>query len=350
MEKNKKDKLILASLIASFALCLSGGIIGALNVSEARVEEPHEYKIKKLYYIDNMEVDTKPINPEDEILYVHDDDKLTCTNNVVAIWDNDLWDIKIPNPETDTTCSIYFTSTTAEVEFNITNGALENANIENNNVVKTKKNEDLIQKINPTEGYKFASVKCTNDEETSWNSTTNELTIKNIQSDTKCEVIFSISTFELKLLVSNGNGATTKTYDFESPVVLNVIPNNGYNSPEVSCTNGQTGTWNNNEFKIEKLTSDTSCSIQFKKLDYTVTVVVAGGEISERSKRVEYDSNASFTISPYSGYSVSVQSNSCPNNTVTAKDGKVLLTLNNVKSDITCDITLATAPTIQTNE
>ena len=344
----RKDKYVFAMLATSFALCLSGGIIGALNVSQAKVDEDVEYKIKKVYYLDEKEVETKPINPENEILYVHDDEKLTCTNNVVAIWDNDLWDIKIPNPTTDTTCRIYFKSTTSEVEFNITNGALVTENAETN-IVRAKKNEDFIQKINPTEGYKFASVKCTNDEETSWNNNTNELTIKNIQNDTKCEVIFTISTYELKLAVSNGNGATTKTYDYESPVSINVTPDNGYSSPEVSCNNNQVGTWSNNEFKIEKITSDTSCTIQFKKLEYTVTVVVAGGEIDESTKRVEYDSNASFTITPYSGFSVSVQSNSCPNNMVTAKDGKVLLTLNNVKSSITCNVTLSPAQVVPSN-
>ena len=358
----KKDKIIIIVLIVIIVLCLTAGVGGLVYSksnakNKANSKKDNEYQIKKIYYVDDEEVDTKPVNPEGEILYIHNDEKLTCSNNVVAIWDNDEWDIKIPKPNTDTTCKIYFTSTTAEVEFNITNGSLENTVSEEvpiieeiDNIVVAKKNEDLVQKIKPMEGYKFASVKCTNDEQTSWNETTNELTIKNIQTDTMCEVIFSINTYELDLAVSNGTGAIKKTYDYESPITINVTPNNGFATPTVSCTNDQTASWENNTFKIEKLTNNTSCIVEFKKLKYSVKIVVGGGTISEPTKEVEYGSNASFTIKPMSGYSVNPSSNNCPNYATKKEDGNLIITLNNITSNITCDITLEAAPIVPSQE
>ncbi len=347
---DNKNKMIVMALTVAFVICLGAGGIGFMNRSSVKkTEEKMNYKITKLYFVDGEQVETMPVNSEEEILYVHDDDNSSCTNNVVAIWNNDDWDINIPNPNTNTTCKIYFKSTKAVVAFNTTNGSLEGENIEENSV-KITKGEDLVQKIQPTNGYKFSSVTCANNEETSWNENEKELTIKNVQEDTECEVIFDLSNFELKLAVSNGNGAVTKTYAYDSSVVLNVTPNNGYDNPEISCTNDQVASWNNNEFKIEKIVNDTSCTVQFRKLEYVVSILVAGGTTTETTKKVDYGSNASFTITPESGFSTNIKSNNCSNVNSIAQNGKVIVTLSNITSDIACDIILTPAQTIQTSE
>lgn len=328
----RKNKIVIVLLIIVILGCLSGGIFGLLN-SKSKDNETTEYTVKILYYLDESQLlDKIPKNTEDEVLYRYD--RYVCTNKVTGTWDNDKWTFT-PNKTADSTCKVYFVSAMHQITLNISNGALD-ASAE----TLIDKGKDGTFKINPTEGHVFNACTCENQEEILWDEIKNELTVKNIQSDTTCEVLFALSEFEVELVVANGKGAIKKPAQYNAEFTSEVTASSGYGDPSIACTNKQTGTWENNQFKIANVKNNTKCTINFKSTQttptlYTVTLIISGNATYPGPTTVESGGSAYFNLTINDGYKIGSITD-CNN----ATNNDRLITVANVVKNTTCNVNI----------
>ena len=85
-------------------------------------------------------------------------------------------------------------------------------------------------------------------------------------SDVNCDISFNRKQIKINVVVKNGKGNTTESVYYGDSKSIIVEPNDGFKNAKVSCTNGQTATFDNNTINFTSLTSDTSCTITFQKL------------------------------------------------------------------------------------
>ncbi len=326
MEKNKIWIILLSILILIF---IGFGIYGLLNY---KTDNKKEYEIKILYYLDEIEeIEEIPKNTE-EVLYKFD--KYVCTNKITGTWDEDSWTFT-PNVTTDGTCKLYFLSTKHDVTLNISNGALEL-----NAVTLIEDGKDGTFLITPNEGYVFESSTCSNQEEIFWDEESNELTVKTIESDTTCAVMFKLNEFEVEIVVNNGKGATVLTSQYGQELTSSVTASSGYGNPKVTCTNSQTGTWTNNTFKIESVTNNTKCTVSFELTQttptlYTVSLTLNGHGSYPGPAQVISGGTAYFNIIPENGYKIGSISD-CTNATF----NDLLVTVSSVVKNTTCTVNM----------
>lgn len=324
-----KSKIAIVLLIIGILLCTSAGVYGYLN--SGTKGSSSNYNVKIIYYLDEELVDKMPKNTEDEIKYKYD--RYACTNKVTGKWNEITWTFT-PDKTADATCKVYFSGAMYQVNLNIVNGTLAT---DAETLINKGKDGTFI--ITPNTGYVFDATTCTNDEEIFWDETKNELTVKNIQSDTDCDVAFKLSELNVEISVTNGGGSTTKKAQYNTELTSEVTPTSGYGSPTITCTNDQTGTWSNNQFKMASVTKDTKCTITFKlttTILYTVTLEISGGHAqTPSSQTIESGANAYFTLTIDEGYKIGSIAPGC-NATFENK----LVVVPNIVKNTTCTVNI----------
>ncbi len=345
----KNIVIVILGLITAFCFVL--GIIGLIqkNANDGGPKTPN-YQIKYNYYIDDKEVDALPVNsnslnPE----YVFN--RSSCTNKVVGEWNEEKWKFE-PKVTNTATCKLYFNKAYYMVQFEIEYGELRNSDgsvmteEEKEKGLKIEREKNLVAKIQPDEGYSLVSVECDKKNDTDWDKDNNELMVKKVKTDTKCKVKFTISNYEIDVKVSNGSGASTLTSDHGKAINVQVTPNTGYGNPSINCTNGQKGNWKDNKFSIEKIENSTSCTIEFKILTYEVKVNVTGGTATPSVNTVNHNSSKEFNITADTGYTITegFGVSGCVGANLDYNGGKLTLTVSNVTSNLTCNVTLKSSP------
>lgn len=325
-----KFRLVMILMIIGILLCSAAGIYGYLNNNENN--NVNKYDVKIEYYLDEEKVDTMPKNTVEEIKYKYD--RYVCTNKVTGTWNEDKWTFT-PNKTADATCKVYFAGAMYQVTLNISNGLLAT-----DTETLINKGKDGIFTITPTTGYVFDTAICTNEEEIFWDETKNELTVKNIQDNTSCDVAFKLSELEVEISVTNGGGSITKTAQYGAELTSSVTPTSGYGDPTITCTNEQTGTWASNVFKVESVTSNTKCTVTFKltaTILYTVTLEISGGHATTPTPQtIESGANAYFTLTIDSGYEIdSITGSGC-----NATFENSLVVVPNVIKNTTCTVNI----------
>lgn len=342
--KSKKTVAIFITVLAVLSLAL--GVVGYFEYKKGDINTGKEYKVTYKYYLNGDPVTEMPTNATlissstEEVSSSEETEKLyafntaTCTNKVKFKWDETSWKFT-PENTADTTCSLYFVTTTNEITLNATNAVV--TPLENN---KIKRGEDAIYTITPTEGYAYKETVCTNNEVAEWNSETKQLTIKSIYEETSCNVNYELSKFSLEVKVTNGSGATTVEYDYGTKVEINIAASAGYSNPTITCTNGQIGTWTNGVFTIAKLTNNSVCSIDFKQTQTSTTYKVEldlgdHGSLATGTPiiTVVSGSSASFLINVASGYLLADPT--CTDGGTPSRESNTIK-ISNVTKNVTC--------------
>ncbi|MBQ3142821.1 MAG: hypothetical protein IJB82_04870 [Bacilli bacterium] len=346
-------KNLLAPIILGFLSLTSFGA-GAIGLVQSMDKEPldqnTEYIIKYNYYVDDEEVTSLPTNKnKNKPDYVFN--RYSCTNKVTGEWNENTWTFT-PTITNNATCKLYFNKANYKINFNIEYGELRNNNgtllsdEQKEKGFTVEREKDYVAKIVPDEGYSLVSVECDKENVTNWDKENNELTVKNVKEDTTCKVKFGISNYEVKINVVGGAGTTTLNVDHGNQVNSVVTPNAGYGNAKITCSNGQTGVWQDNKFTIEKITNTTECAVEFSILAYEIKVNVDGGTATPSSYTVHYNSSKKFTITPDKGYTVSegYGVTGCPTGTLKYSNGELELTVSDVTTDLTCNVTLKKLP------
>lgn len=343
-----KNKKVIAIIIVALAvISLALGVIGYLQYRKGTNPNNIQYTVTYKYYLNNDEVTEMPTNAtlvssssEEEMSSSGETEKIyafnsaNCTNKVKYKWNDSKWTFT-PENTADSVCSLYFVTTTNELTVTATN-AVVTPLLSN----KIKRGEDAVLVITPTEGYKYKSTTCTNNEVAEWDATKKELTIKSIYDKTSCAVTYEMSKFSVEAKVTNGSGATKVEYNYGTKVEINLAAASGYGNPTIACTNTQTGTWANGVFTITKLTNDTVCTVDFKQLQtnttYTVTLDLGSHGIlasGTPTVTVVSGSSASFTVTVINSNYL-LDTPTCTGGSV-SRQGNII-TISNVTQNISC--------------
>ena len=165
----------------------------------------------------------------------------------------------------------------------------------------------------------------------------NVVTVTNVVKDTTCTLTFKIPTYNVKLNVTNGSVANANlTVEKNKNAEFTITPNEGYSLTleSDSCN----GVMEGNVYKINNITSDKTCNISLKKSNYLLTLNVVNGTSNLTTQSVDYNENATFTITPNSGYTIKQSTVSCSKSSASITDNT--LTISGVKSNDTCTVNI----------
>ncbi len=122
--------------------------------------------------------------------------------------------------------------------------------------------------------------------------------------------------------------------------VFKVTPNVGYTYDSVSCSNGANVTYSKttNKLEVKNVTSNTSCSINFKERDdMKLTITATHGKVSPASVKGPYKGSLSSSVTPSNGYQY--KSHSCTNGlSATYDESSGTLTVKSMTDDGSCKV------------
>ncbi len=213
--------------------------------------------------------------------------------------------------------------------------------------IETENGEYEYSSKIPQSGYSYSHTICNGtrvkEENAIFNEETNSIDIKEIIEQNNCKFYFNkngeeiINTRNVTIRVKTDTETEeTKQVNNGEDITFTLTPKEGYVNPKVTCTNSQTGTIQNNTLTVSNVTNDTTCTVEYEVLTYTVNATVLNGTIEgETSKTVNYNNSTTFTLNPTEGYGYPEVS--CTNNQ-SANIINNTLTVSNVTNNTTCTV------------
>ena len=213
--------------------------------------------------------------------------------------------------------------------------------------IETENGEYEYSSKIPQSGYSYSHTICNGtrlkSENAIFNEETNSIDIKGITEQSNCKFYFNkngeeiINTRNVTIRVKTDTETEEiKQVNNGEDITFTLTPKEGYVNPKVTCTNSQTGTIENNTLTVSNVTNDTTCTVEYELLTYTVNATVLNGTIEgETSKTVNYKGNTTFTLNPTEGYGYPEVS--CTNNQ-SANIINNTLTVSNVTNNTTCTV------------
>ena len=365
----KSSSPIVFVLVFLTVACLAAGGAGYYKSLSTKTNDPmagnkgnnnpnREYTVNYKYYLDGIEskeeikdeketIESTSFEGATEEKRLYSFDKYTCSNEVTGSWNDEEWKF-VPVLTADTTCRLYFVKNSHEVKVIGANATLKDGAPEE--IVKVEKDKEAVVTLNPTAGYKYTSVDCTNRTEAEYNTENNTLTIKNVTKDSECTVSFGISAYTAQVKVQNGtidSKEENKKANYGESLTFAVTPQDNYDNPTIDCTNGQSGSYSNKTFTISSLTNDTVCTISFRVAKNKVTLNVENGTIinadnslNPNVKETTNNGTVTFGISKNDGYLLTNPDKSCDDSNVTISYASGTITITGVTKDTTCTVKL----------
>ena len=191
--------------------------------------------------------------------------------------------------------------------------------------------------VTPNEGIttEDTTMSCDNGATIAINN--NVVTVTNVVKDTTCTVNFKVPTYNVKLNVTNGSVESANlTVEKNKNAEFTITPNVGYSLTleSDSCN----GVMEGNVYKVNNITSDKTCNISLKKSSYVLTLNVVNGTSNLTNQNVDYNENATFIVTPNSGYTIKESLVSCSKSNASITDNT--LTISGVKSNDTCTVNI----------
>lgn len=173
---------------------------------------------------------------------------------------------------------------------------------------------------------------------TSKQNTTRSTTVKT----TKATTTRSVAATYTVTLSNNNSKVDNKSVSVTSGknAIFKVTANVGYTYDSASCSNGTNVTYSKvtNKLQVNNVTSNTSCTINFKERDdMKLKVTASYGKVSPSSVTGAYKSSVSSTVTPNNGYQY--KSHSCTNGlSATYDEASGTLTVKSLTDDGTCKV------------
>ena len=174
-------------------------------------------------------------------------------------------------------------------------------------------------------------------------ATTKATTTKTSKTTTTKTTTTKTTAAKFTVTLSNNNSkvdnksvsvASGKTATFK------VTPNVGYTYDSVSCSNGTNVTYSKttNKLEVKNVTSNTSCTINFKERDdMKLTITATHGKVSPATVRGAYKASVSSSVTPSNGYQY--KSHSCTNGlSATYDESSGTLTVKSMTDDGSCKV------------
>ena len=182
------------------------------------------------------------------------------------------------------------------------------------------------------------TVTCTNGSVGQWNTEKQKIELTTVNLPTSCVVDFTEG-YTVTLSATNGTvtAPTSKVIGRTGTATFTVTPNDGYKAELETNTCG--GTLNGNTYTISNITDNKTCAISFTSDDYILTLNVTNGASDTTNTKVKKGENATFTITPSSGYTTKEATITC-NGGASGSIVNNVLTFANIDSNQTCSVNI----------
>lgn len=136
--------------------------------------------------------------------------------------------------------------------------------------------------------------------------------------------IWNKEIMDIKINVINGSAEKTSlTLKKNETASITLQSNLGYNNPEVTCTNSQIATIENNVLNLKNLTDDTTCTVKYNTINYKITYDLDGGTLNNGITSYTVEDTITLTEPSKKGYEFIGWTNNSiktPNKTITIKN------------------------------
>ena len=119
-------------------------------------------------------------------------------------------------------------------------------------------------------------------------------------------------------------------------ITFDVLPEGKYQYYTTSCTNNQSGSWNDSKLNVTNVTEDTTCTVIFKQI-HEVNIITTNGTSDSNKKDALHEENVSFQVSPKPTFEY--DNVTCSNGqTATMSTDKTTLNVIDVTAGTTCTV------------
>ena len=191
-------------------------------------------------------------------------EKVECTNDANAEWNEESSTLTVNNVTKDTVCEVTYSIGEYTIKFTANNGSISEE-------TKTAKYGDTITTIiKPGSDYIYNQVSCSDGQTASYDPSTNTLTVTNVSKNSTCTVDFRSNKYTVTLKIVNGTPIEdTKTVEAGNRVSFTFNNNEGYTTtnPKIECDNGLKGTVSGSLFTIDNVSANGTCTLTFNPIE-----------------------------------------------------------------------------------
>ena len=182
------------------------------------------------------------------------------------------------------------------------------------------------------------TVTCTNGSVGQWNTEKQKIELTTVNLPTSCVVDFTEG-YTVTLNATNGTvtAPTSKVIGRTGTATFTVTPNDGYKAELETDKCG--GTLSGNTYTLSNVTGNKACVITFTSDDYTLTLNVTNGTSDNKSIKVKKGENATFTLTPSSGYTTKEAAITC-DGTASGNISNNMITFTNINSTQSCSVNI----------
>lgn len=246
--------------------------------------------------------------------------------------------VTLSNINDTTTIEVVYKVKTFTVTASATNGTV------NKNSVTVDYNGTATITTTANAGYQFSKV-LVNGTQNNAVYSNGTITIANVTKNTTIEVVYVIKTYSVSISVTGGSAnANSLTVNHGANVTFTLTPNANYviSSVKVNGTENM-GVLSGNTITITNVTASTTVEVVYVIKTYSVSISVTGGSVTGNStKTVNHGANATFTVTPNSGYVISSLKINGADNLSAYSNGTVTIT--NVTANTTVVVEFSEVP------
>ena len=182
------------------------------------------------------------------------------------------------------------------------------------------------------------TVTCTNGSVGHWNTEKQKIELTTVNLPTSCVVDFTEG-YTVTLNVANGTVTTpvSKIVGREGKAEFTITPYEGYVNKIL--TDSCNGTFSDNKYIIEDITSSKTCNLTLTSEEYTLALNVTNGTSDSTSVKVRNGEEAIFNLTPSTGYTTKEATITC-DGSASGNISNNVLTFTSIDSNQTCSVNI----------
>ena len=182
------------------------------------------------------------------------------------------------------------------------------------------------------------TVTCTNGSVGQWNTEKQKIELTTVNLPTSCVVDFTEG-YTVTLNVANGTvtAPVSKIVGREGKAEFTITPYEGYVNKIL--TDSCNGTFSDNKYIIEDITSSKTCNLTLTSEEYTLALNVTNGTSDSTSVKVRNGEEAIFNLTPSTGYTTKEATITC-DGSASGNISNNVLTFTSIDSNQTCSVNI----------
>ena len=182
------------------------------------------------------------------------------------------------------------------------------------------------------------TVTCTNGSVGHWNTEKQKIELTTVNLPTSCVVDFTEG-YTVTLNVANGTvtAPVSKIAGREGKAEFTITPYEGYVNKIL--TDSCNGTFSDNKYIIEDITSSKTCNLTLTSEEYTLALNVTNGTSDSTSVKVRNGEEAIFNLTPSTGYTTKEATITC-DGSASGNISNNVLTFTSIDSNQTCSVNI----------